>query len=429
MEKIIEVAIEAVADKGVAIGRSGGKAVFVRLAAPGDVARVRITEEKPGWAKGELFSLTTPSPFRVEPVCPHFGRCGGCAWQHLAPEAELWGKAASLQGFFKSRLGLGDEVFGPPVSSPTAYGYRNRITLSVTPGRSGAALCMAGLRSHKLVEISKCPVATPAVNVALQALTDRRAFIPAPSRLLLQEDGEGRVWAVVETGRKLDGARAAKLAAVGREAGLAGMWQSDGKSAPSPLPGYDAAEMAFTSHAGGRKFNISTPVGAFVQANQAVSAALVGLAMERSVHFAGKKAFDFYCGSGNFTLPLASLAREITGMEWDSRAAAAAEKNARAAGLQNVKVVSAQVEKAIGAEVDRADFWLLDPPRGGAPELAALSASGPPSIFYVSCDAATMSRDLATMQKHGYRIESIRAADMFPRTAHLEVAAFLTRDF
>lgn len=429
MEKIIEVAIEAVADKGVAIGRSGGKAVFVRLAAPGDVARVRITEEKPGWARGEIISLSTPSPHRVEPACPHFGRCGGCAWQHLAPLEELKGKASSLMGFFKSRLGLPDQAFGPPVPSPSTYGYRNRITLTVTPGRSGAALCMAGLRSHNLVEIASCPVATPAVNGALGALGGQRAFIPAPSRLLLQEDGRGRVWAVVETGRRLDGARAGKLAAVAREAGLAGVWQSDGKNTPVPLPGSEAADMSFHVRAGELEFALSTPVGAFVQANQAVSAALVDLAMERSEHFAGKKAFDFYCGSGNFTLALASLAGDVTGVEWDSRAAAAAERNARAAGLQNIRVVSAKVEKTIDKEAVRADFWLLDPPRGGAPELAALSASGPPSIFYVSCDPATMARDLAAMQKHGYLIESVRAADMFPRTSHLEVTAFLTRSF
>lgn len=429
MEKLVELEIGAVADKGVAIGRMGGKAVFVRFAAPGDVALVRITGGKPGWATGELVDLVSPSPLRMAPECPLYSRCGGCSWQHLSAEAELAGKAESLKGFFRSRLGLGEEIFGDPVPSPSSYGYRNRITLTVAPSRGGGSLCMAGLRSHKLVEVGNCPVATRAINEALAALVRLRGFLPAPARLLLQEDDTGAVAAVVETERKLDRAKAEKLSALGREAGLAGVWHSDGKTDPSPLPGFTPSDMTFRVGCGDREFRLITPVGGFVQANRAVSDSLVALALERADRFAGKNVADFYCGSGNFTLPLAAVAGAVTGVEGDRRAAAAAAKNAEAAGLSNVRIISSPVENAIKGEAAKADFWLLDPPRAGAPELSALSMSGPPAIFYVSCDPATMARDLAIMQKNGYAVEKVRAADMFPRTAHLEVTAFLSRRF
>lgn len=429
MKKIIELKIEAVADKGVAIGRHEGKAVFVRFGAPGDVARVELVEEKPGWARGEIVELTSPSPHRAEPKCPHFSVCGGCAWQHLDQGVEIAGKTASLVGFFRARLGLPEEAFAPTMVSPLEYGYRNRLTLNIAASSGVPLVGMTGFRSHRLVEIGACPVASPPVNRALNALIAAKRQLPAPSRLLLQEDSTSKVWAVLSVDKELDGAKAAKLAAMVADAGLAGVWLSVGGRTPAPLRGSYSSPMNFSAHSRGREMAIEVPVGAFVQANSSVSAAMVETALSHSSRFAGGNAVDFYCGSGNFTLPMALVAGKVTGVEGDRRAAGAAERNAARAGLANVSIISSPVERSLPESGKGADFWLLDPPRAGAPELASQTASGPPAIFYVSCDPATMARDLKTMMGNGYTVETVRAADMFPRTAHLEVTALLTRRF
>lgn len=432
MKKTAVVKIESLGDKGVGVGRLDGKVFFARFAAPGDLAEVEVTEEKRGWARGRILRLLEPSENRVEPRCSHFGSCGGCAWQHLDHATEIAGKAASLAGFFKSRLKLPDEAFLPPLQSPCDYGYRNRLTLHVERGISGPSIGMSGYKSHRLIEIACCPVATPAVNKALACLRDGAKSgvpFPTPSRVLLQEDALGGLWCSISSERPLGGADETRLKAWAKGSGFAGVWSWNACAPGKPIFGEAGETMPFAVTAAGKSFRIGVPVGAFTQANPHISQALVDILVDHRALFEGKAACDFYCGSGNFTLPLALFSARVTGIEGYAEAARAASANCEKAGLGNATIVGRPVETGLGEEAKRADFWLLDPPRTGSLFLAEASKHGPPAILYISCDPPSMARDLGMMLENGYEAAWVRGADMFPRTAHLEVAALLTRRF
>ena len=418
------------ADRGMALGRLKGKAVFVEYAAPGDLAEVDITREKEGWALAKISRLLEPGPGRIEPACPVFGVCGGCDWQHIDHGSEVSGKAESLKGFFSTRLKLLESVFATPLASPRPYGYRNRLTLTVASRSGKPALGMLGKRSNTLVKIDHCPIATEGVNRVLKHFADSPpllGLLPDQSRVLLQEDGAGNVWVLFITERSPGPKTVEAISSWSRETGVAEVWWASGGREPEALCGTGSDRMPFSRTVGGKMLQWNVPVGCFVQANTEMSDAMVARILTMKGLYAGSTVLDLYCGSGNFTLPLALDAARVIGVEGESRAADAARKSADGAGFGNIEIRALPVEKAQADGLPAADFWLLDPPRTGAGGIMPDGAKGPTGICYISCSPATLARDLMALADGGYRVESIRAVDMFPRTAHLEVLALLSR--
>ncbi len=431
----VTVRVFATADRGMAMGHIGGKVAFVPLAAPGDVVEVQVVREKRKYVETRLLRVLEPSPLRRTPPCPHFGACGGCQWQHLPYDVQLEAKEKSFRGFVRSRLGIGADRFRAPLPSPSEWGYRNRIGLKVRAfgGRVEAGYFAQG--SHRLVPVETCPVAHPAIQGFLPPLRGfLRSFPPAAGSLPqvdVQADGIGQLWSVFHLLRPLDPEELERLGEFARQAGAEGtLLQAGRKETLTALRG-EVRRMPFRVRAFGEELDFGVSPGGFVQANWAVNQALVGELAALSPLYEGKAALDLYAGAGNFTLPLALRASSVVAIEGYPPAARDAAANASAHGLDDVEVlplpVAAGLER-LHARGLRPEFALLDPPREGAAEaVAPLAALGPGHVLYVSCSPPTLVRDLKLFQAEGYRVEWLRAADMFPQTAHLESVTLLRR--
>jgi 23S rRNA (uracil1939-C5)-methyltransferase len=381
-----EVTIESLAATGEGVARErDGRVLFVPFAAPGDRVRVRVVEERRRFARARLEEVIRAGAARTEPVCPVFGRCGGCAWQHVSYPAQLAAKAGILRDALV-RLG-GLEVPGEIefVPSPRPYGYRARARLVV----SGGAIGYRHRRSHVPCPVRSCPLLVPPLERLLGELAARP----------LAPDGD---W---------------ELAAGAGEVARA-----------VPLPPPPAVTERLPVRVGEELLGVSP--GVFVQANALLRETLARDVLELAG--SGDTAFDLFAGAGFFTLPLARRWRRVLAVESDARAAGDLRHNLASAGITNVSVDAAPVERALRRAAVRRlepDLVLLDPPRAGlargaASALAALPAS---RVIYVSCDPATLARDLAGLVRGGLRLARVRGFDLFPQTPHVEAVAVLER--
>ena len=377
---LVELHIDALAAGGDGVGRlADGRVVFVPLAAPGDRVRARLVSLRSRFARAELDRVLEPGPARVAPVCPVFGACGGCAWQHVVYDAQCEAKRAIVEDALR-RIGR----LAPPevdfVRSPRPLAYRARTRVLVEGGRVG----YRRRASRELCAVEACPVLVPVVDDAL------RRLVAAPPA----EDGE---WELA--------------------AGAAG-------AVAHPLRGPgEALEIA----AGGGSLRISP--GVFFQAHAGLRERLLE-ALARSAG-AGALALELYAGAGFFTLSLARTFARVVAVEGEPDAAADLRHNAARAALSGVAVVESRVEEAL-ADADllggaRPDAVVLDPPRTGlAPGAAGrIAALAPRRIVYLSCDPATLARDAAALVAAGYALEGVVAFDLFPQTPHVEVLARL----
>lgn len=432
------IRIVAAADRGMGLGHLDGKVVFVPCTAPGDLLEVVVVRERPRYLEARTLRILEGSPLRREPPCPHFGPCGGCQWQHLPYPEQLAAKVGSFEGFLKGRLGLGrgrEDRFLPPIGSPQEWGYRNRVGLKVRAIGDSVQVGYFAQGSHRLVAVERCPIAHPAIQAFLSRL---RRFLPSFSaaraalpQVDLQVDGGGGLWTVFHMLRPPTPGEKRSLEGFARDASVTGTsLQTGRKHTLSPLVGA-AGPMPFRVRAEGRELAMGVTPGGFVQANPAVNQALVDQAISLADHYAGRPALDLYCGAGNFTLPLALRAASVVGVEGYPPAARDARANAQANGFQNVRILAQPAAEGLirlASEGFRPTFALLDPPREGMAEaIDGLSRLCPERILYVSCAPPTLARDLKALFAFGYRLEWVRAADMFPQTAHLEALALLRR--
>ncbi len=377
----LELRIERLVAGGDGIGRSAdGLAVFVPQTAPGDRVRVRVESRKARYARASVVALLEPGPDRQEPVCPVFGRCGGCAWQHLRYPAQLASKAAIL-GDALRRIGGFPLAAAPRFTpSPAPLGYRGRTRVRVAAGRVG----FRARRSHALCGVTHCPVLVPALDAALREL----AASPP------QRDGEYEL-------------------AVG-----------DASPRVTRLPARRGPRIGL--RVGPDRIDVSP--GGFSQANQLLLETLV-----RAVAGAagtGALALDLFAGAGLFTLPLARRFSRVIAVESDAAAAADLVHNVETAGLVGVSVRRRRVEAVLGAGLPglgAPDALVLDPPRSGLPrgvarDVARLSAR---RVVYLSCDPATLARDLRLLVDSGLTLRSVEGFDLFPQTPHVEALAVL----
>jgi 23S rRNA (uracil1939-C5)-methyltransferase len=380
-------------------GAGAGRVVFVPLAAPGDLVRVRIERERPRVAFGELQSIERPSPVRVSPPCPLFGRCGGCQWQHVEGQAQRQAKGAIVA------RALGRDV-GPARAVGPEYGYRDRarFTVGERPGGPGGdgprPIGFRARRSHQVVDVPACPLLSAEAAAALPALRARFAAAPAGTSIALQA-GTGQAAVMVE-GRlfQLRGAAAAP-------AGAQRDWQERDAADAGAWP--DVAEP------GGRPLRV--PPGAFAQVGRAANAALVA-AVAEVVGPAPGQVLELYAGSGNFTRLLVERASAVVACDGEAQALARGRLNVPEADWRGLAALA-------GVE---ADLVLVDPPREGLDQTSlALCARARRRIVYVSCDAQTLGRDAGRLAERGFQLEGAVALDLMPQSHHVEVVASFAR--
>lgn len=407
----LEVEIERLGAKGDGVADGPEGPVFVPFALPGE--RVRIAVE-PGNDRAGLIEVLEPSPDRIEPICPHFGACGGCALQHLEEGAYLHWKREQVIAALKSR-GLEVEVDNVRA---VPLGSRRRAVLALGRGRAGLGLGYRRARSHDLIDVVVCPVLSPRIAMSLPKL--KEALAP-----LLGGKREAKV-SVTETGSGLDivvegvrptpasmGAFAGKAASLG-----VARLTADGESiAPGAPPEVDLS---------GAK--VKLPPGAFLQASRAAETVLVGLVREGVG--GAKRVADLFAGLGTVTFALAGDAA-IDAFEADEAALhALADAARRTPKLKPVRTFVRDLFRApLGPKELRVyDAVVLDPPRAGASAQAQeLAKSQVPKLVAVSCNPGTLARDLRILVDGGYRIARIVPVDQFLYSPHIEVVAHLVR--
>lgn len=435
-----EVTIDRMCYGGAGFARVDGKACFVPYAAPGDRARIRVVREKRSYLEAELLEVVVPSPHRVDPPCPFFGACGGCDWQHLAYAEQLRQKGEILAGNL-SRIGkVAAELILPVAGSPDRYGYRSRIQLKVSAGKGELRLGFFRTATHDVIDLGSvgCAISHPLINAAyaeLRGLIPRLPGLEAIPQIDLAVGDDGAALAVVHTSgpdpaRLVERLRAAR----GELPSLSGLLvRSGARSLPEPVFGIDSLSYAIPAGlvAGSRGLTLSFSRGGFSQVNYRQNLELVRTALAWGAFTGSERVLDLFCGNGNISLPIARLAGQVTGIEGYAPSIADAKANAAANKVDNAAFLVSDAAKAVqrlARQGERFDVVVLDPPRGGADWAGDVALLEPGRIIYVSCDPATLSRDLARICQRGYRVTRCLPVDMFPQTYHLESVTELVRE-
>jgi 23S rRNA (uracil1939-C5)-methyltransferase len=407
----LELRIDLLGAKGDGLAEGPGGPLFVPFALPGERVRVAVA---PGTDRADLLEVLEASPNRVEPICPNFGVCGGCALQHLEAQAYLDWKRELVVTALRSR-GLEVEVDKLRAVPP---GSRRRAALALGKGKTGAALGYRRARSHELIDVTVCPVLTPRIVASLPGL--KQALAP-----LLGAKREARV-SVTETESGLDiaveGIRPG-LAALGAFAGKAASLgvarlTADGESiGPVAAPEVDLSGVS-----------VRFPPGAFLQASREAEAVLVELMLEGVGD--AKRVADLFAGLGTFNFALARNAA-VDAFEADEAALhALADASRKTPKLKPVRTHCRDLFHApLGPkELQAYDAVVFDPPRAGAAAQAeALAQSAVPRLVAVSCNPGTLARDLRILVDGGYRIARVTPVDQFLFSPHVELVAHLVR--
>jgi 23S rRNA (uracil1939-C5)-methyltransferase len=380
----IRVEIERILPGGVGLAHAGGKTVLVSLAAPGDELRVQVEREQGNVLFASVVEVLAPSPVRIEPPCPYFGRCGGCDFQQLTYEAQLAAKADIIADCLQ-RITRMDHV--PHITvhpSPNNWRYRVRATWQIDQDKREIGYYERG--SRRVCDVAECAVLLPELQETLARVrsTDWLEFPPELKHL------------DVVTGE-------------------------DDVSLAPPFGEFETNELSLRVGSEVYQYNAQ----AFFQINPALLPQLMEFALSDA---GGETALDLYCGVGLFTLPLARRFARVVGVEGNSVATRFARRNLQQAGLTNARVVTASVAEWMRSKSGEVDFVLLDPPRAGAESavIKGMLELHPQRISYVSCDPATLARDLKKLIAGGYAIESVAGFDLFPQTHHVETVVLLT---
>ncbi len=422
---------------GHGLGRlEDGLVVLVPHVLPGETVLVQSLKIKKSYQKARLIDVIEPSPYRVSPPCPYFSRCGGCDFQHINNEmqAELKNEVL-LEHLLRSRVLADDEQYRieAPGKAENHFGYRQRIRFHVD--KNG----VPGFRryhSHDIEPVTTCLLAVPELNTVFSQCLDEDSFYRLieyhSSQIELQFSScDNSVVVFIHMDRKprpseekLAGKLAGKLPAV-KAVILVGVGfqpvvvaRSEMNSPAGvligfeqPLPSDDRLHMHFEA-------------GGFCQVNQEQNTALIDCLMAWADLSEKERVLDLFCGMGNFTLPMAKQAFHATGMDLKRSSIRSAIKNAEENTISNCHFEQKSALDGIRSLVvdgQKFDLVLLDPPRQGCSDVIPYIAQTEAArIIYISCDPATLSRDLLLLKEEGYTIERVKMFDMFPQTHHME---------
>ncbi len=423
----IDVTIESLAYGGEGVAHTP-RALFVPGAAPGDRLRVRLLEEKERWARGKLIAVLEPASCRREPPCPLALTCGGCQWQHVTEEAQREAKRRAVEDSLH-RIGRIEGVEVPPVLyAGPALGYRRRTRLQVSWSDGRLRLGFHAPASHEVVDAPACLQMSPGLQTAHAALREALGAGPALKGLgsvelaVGSDDGPGvavfRLFGRTQRETHQGIGRIARtLVEAGPLAGAALLGAGD-----QVIAKWGDLYIVHRYPEGvlpGAPFTLRQRAWSFSQAAWEANLVLIKTVIAALGDPLPVGVLELYAGSGNFTLPLAALGIRMYAAERDLVAAEDISKNLAHAGLA-AKVVAASAKTAL-ERAGNIDAVLLDPPRSGAADaMPALTTLAPPRIVYVACDPATLARDLARLVKRGYRVDDMKAIDLYPQTYHVE---------
>ncbi|HEU0196343.1 MAG TPA: 23S rRNA (uracil(1939)-C(5))-methyltransferase RlmD [Nevskiaceae bacterium] len=415
---------------GRGVARVDGKVIFLTGALPGERVRFRLTRTHHDTDEGLTTAVELASPQRVVPRCAHFEVCGGCALQHLAPEAQIAFKQKQLLDVL-ARVGqVVPEQVAEPVTGP-AWAYRRRARLGVRWVYKKDRV-LVGFRERttpKIAVLSRCEILDARVGTQLEPLAEMIGRLSIRDKIpQIEVATSAQVVALVLRVMvpPSEGDRVILQDFAVRH-GDCFYLQSGGANTVRPLSG-TAPSLDYSPD--GSALSLAFQPLDFVQINGVVSQKMVRQALAWLALQPGERVLELFSGLGNFSLPLAAAGAEVTAVEGEAALVQRARDNAARNGL-SLRCVQADLFQPDAHEPWLAGPWdaaLLDPPRAGAREILPLVAAvAPPRIVYVSCHPGTLARDAALLADHGYRLARAGVLDMFPHTAHVESMALFTR--
>ncbi len=430
---------------GMGLGRlADGMVVLTPYVLPSEEVVVSVDRRHKGYAEASLLEITKASPHRITPPCPEFTNCGGCQLMQADYEFQCQIKEDCLREILDKGLsGLeNNEFIFDFRPSPKALNYRQRIRLQVDD-RSRFGYFQA--KSHKQINISACCLAEPVLNDVLTDLAGaveiRKWGSILLSAELLLSPLDGQVVVVLHLKRRVRPAdRQAATSLVDRIGAIKAIWlAADGAAMDGPYTGSKGlsdnitAAICFAMQIPGRRepLCMELEAGGFCQVNLAQNHELVKLMLDWGAIGKDDRVLDLYCGLGNLSLPVACRADRVVGIDVQRSTIRSAQHNARKNQIENCRFVRANVAEGLQmllAEKAAFDLIILDPPRQGCKDIIKyLPNLGADRIIYISCDPATLIRDIKSLFAYGYKLLKICGLDMFPQTSHIETITLLER--
>lgn len=444
--QVYEIAIESLGNSGEGVGRYEGFTVFVPFALPGERISARITLVKKNYAVGALVEILKPAPYRVEPTCPVYGTCGGCQLQHVTYEEQLRLKTQKVRDIMERIGKTNPDLVQPALGPDNPWHYRNKMQIPVgADSAKGAVLGFYAMGSHDIV---------PCTNCAIQ--NDGNNQIVAVCERLIRETGlmpynevtaEGMIRHII--GRIGEKGWMVIIVSTAKTLPQAEYWVSEiRKNLPQVtsivlnhnprktniIMGRDCTllwgDETIRDTIDDLKFRLSPH--SFFQVNPEQTLVLYKKALEFANLTGEETVIDAYCGTGTISLFLAKQAKHVIGIEIVEPAIVDAKANAERNGITNVEFIAADAAKEMPNLVKRgvkADVVVFDPIRAGCKEevLKAAASMKPKHMVYVSCNPASMARDIVVLRGLGYEVETVQPVDMFPMTAHVETVALLSK--
>lgn len=444
--ELVEVEITDLSDSGDGVGRSDQRVVFVPDTVTGDRAIVRLLRVKPNFARAKLHQLLQPSPHRIRPRCIVADKCGGCQWQHVSDAYQRAAKYNQVVQALKRIGGLPYPPVDPVLQRGDTLSYRNKATYPL--GRSLTGQVQAGYyqkHSHQLVNLNQCPIQDERLDPLLAAI---------------KQDIAQRGWSIYNEQKHRGNLRHLGFR-IGRHTGevllllvacnwdlpeleqqaqiwlqrypaLTGVVLNRNPDLTNTILGSESRCIAGRPYLRERFLDLTLQIGpdTFFQVNTEQAEVLVEVVLDELALQGRETVLDAYCGIGTLTLPLAQQAQRVVGIEVQAAAIDQALQNAQINGIQNVAFEVGAVEQVLPQLEWLPDVVILDPPRRGcdAQVIQTLRQMQPARIVYVSCNPATLARDLKLLSDgQTYEVQRIQPVDLFPQTAHVECVAFLSQ--
>lgn len=429
----IKVSIESLTHDGRGVAHVDGKVVFIDEALPGEELEFIYTDSRRDYAEGKVETLFTRAPERVEAECPHFGRCGGCSFQHVSDASQITFKQELLLDQFQ-RIGKVeiDEIW-ESLTGPH-WGYRRKARMGVKyVAKKGRVL--VGFRERRnqfLAEIESCKVMHPIVGEKLMDLSAMigqlsiKDKIPQIEVTIADEDCV-LAFRVLEPATDED---KESMRAFGHQHGISMCLQSKGPDTIVPIDGEPEVIPTYSLPDQGITFRFKSAM--FTQVNYEINRQMVNRVMQEMDFNAQDRVLDLFCGLGNFTLPIATKAGHVVGIEGDQPLVNYAKENALLNNLSNVEFFAANLSKDVSDQAwarQKYNKVMLDPSRAGASEvLHNLKKWNPELVMYVSCNPSTLARDAGILVNElGYTLVKAGVMDMFPQTGHVESIALFKK--
>ena len=432
-EEAVEVQIESLSHEGRGVAHVEGKVVFIDFALPGETVEFKYTRQSKSFDEGKAIKVIKASADRVEPICEHFGVCGGCSMQHQNHEAQITSKQAALMEMFEHMAQTKPQNILEPLRGPIKH-YRQKARLGVKyVAKKGKVL--VGFREKGnafLADLHSCPVLHESVGNRITALSelimamDAKESIPQ-IEVAIDDTKTALVFRHLEP---LSDSDKAALTQFAQTHELQIMLQSGGPDTVVALWPENPAPLSYRLNE--QDVTIEFQPNDFTQVNSEINQSMVSRALSMLELSKEDKVLDLFCGLGNFTLAMAKQCAEVVGVEGAQTMVVKARENAEKNNIDNTQFFAADLSADISDEPwlqHKYDKILLDPPRSGAMEmLKYIGKLDAKRIVYVSCNPATLARDTQTLvNEYGYALVDAGVMDMFPHTAHVESIALFTK--